>query len=153
VDIIAAENFSWCVFHERASLRTYLEVAHANLTSEGALFLDVQGGPATQREGVTEERQFDDFVMRWQHERFDPLTHRVRFRMHFRQGDEVLEDAFLYDWRLWTLPEVTELCYEAGFSVVEVWWQDDRARSAGQYRKITEAPAAELWVAYVVAFR
>lgn len=153
VDVVAAENFSWCIFHERGTLRTYLEVAHANLTVEGALILDVQGGPSTHREGFTEERTFDDFVMRWEHERFDPVTHRVRFRMHFAQDGEVLQDAFTYDWRLWSVPELTELCYEAGFSAVEVWWQDQRERSEGQFRKVVEAPATELWVAYVVAFR
>lgn len=153
VDIVAAENFSWCVFHERATLRTYLEVTHANLGPEGALVLDIQGGPSTHREGFTEARSFDDFVMRWEHERFDPVTHRVRFRMHFESKGEVLRDAFTYDWRLWSLPEVSELCYEAGFSAVEVWWQDDRERGEGQFRKVVDAPAAELWVAYVVAFR
>lgn len=154
VDVIAAENFSWCVFATREQLRVYLETARENLADEGLLVLDVQGGPATQREGLTERRPLDDeVVMEWTHERFDPVTHRVRFRMSFARGDERLDDAFTYDWRLWTLPELVELCSEAGFSRVDTWWQDEEGKRAGQYRRVAEAPAAEIWVAYVVAQR
>jgi hypothetical protein len=153
-DVVAAENFSWCVFRTRDALRTYLEAALGNLGDEGLLVLDIQGGPATQREGLTERRELDDgAVMEWTHERFDPVSHRVRFRMSFARGDERLDDAFSYDWRLWTLPELSELCLEAGFSRVETWWQDEEGKRAGRYRRVEEAPAAELWVAYVVAQR
>jgi hypothetical protein len=153
VDVIAAENFSYCNFHTREELRTYFECARENLVPDGALFLDVQGGPATQRERFKERRVLDGFTMEWEHQRFDPLTHRVRFAMHFEQDGAREEDAFTYDWRLWTLPELKELLAEAGFESVQLWWPHDDGAKRGQYRRREEAPASELWVAYLVAFK
>lgn len=154
VDIVAAENFSWCLFKTRPELGGYLEVARENLNDEGALILDVQGGPWTQGEGMTERREIDDgFVMEWFHERFDPVTHTALYRMSFEVNGERLEDAFTYDFRHWTLPEVLELCHEAGFEHVETWWQHEGGKRSGTYRRVREAPAEDLWVAYVVALR
>lgn len=154
VDLIAAENFSWCLFKTRPELKSYLEVARENLNDEGALIFDVQGGPWTQGEGMTERRELDDgVVMEWFHERFDPVTHTARYRMSFARGDDRIDDAFTYDFRHWTLPEVVELCREAGFERVETWWQHEEGKRAGIYRRVREAPADELWVAYVVAWR
>lgn len=34
---------------------------------------------------------------------------------------QVLRHAFTYHWKLWTIPEVLELLYEAGFLDMHVW--------------------------------
>lgn len=152
-DVVAAENFSYCVFHTRAELRTYFECAHGHLTPEGAIFVDVQGGPATQREGTVERRDVDDFLLEWEHRRFDPATYRTTYAMHFERADARLDDAFVYDWRHWTLPELRELLAEAGFAEVQLWWPHAAGARQGQYRRRESPPAHELWVAYLVAFR
>ena len=72
-----------------------------------------------------------------------------------RRG-RVLRSAFRYDWRLWTLPELTYLMLQAGFTRAEVWcdaYDPRRRRSDGIYRPRKHMPAREDWVAYVIAVR
>jgi len=62
----------------------------------------------------------------WQQIEASPLTARVRNAMHFQvkaRGAKArtLENAFEYDWRLWTVPELTDAITEAGFASVEVY--------------------------------
>jgi hypothetical protein len=153
VDLLCAENFSYSVFTDRTSLGGYLEVAYSNLVDDGVMVIDVQGGPAVLREGHTERREHDGFFMEWEHARFDPITQRVLFHMHFEQDGERLERAFTYDWRLWSIPELRELMADAGFADTEVWWAEGEGRRAGIYRPAEQAPAREQWVAYVVGLR
>jgi hypothetical protein len=152
-DLVCAENFSYSVFTTRDALRGYFEAARTNLVDDGVFIVDVQGGPAVLREGVTERRVFDGFVMGWEHARFDPVSQRVVFHMHFEVGRQRLARAFTYDWRLWSIPELRELMVEAGFADTEVWWAEGEGRRAGVYRPRREAPAQEHWVAYVVGLR
>lgn len=62
----------------------------------------------------------------WEQRAADPLTARVIDVLHFRVfvGDEVVQeepDAFVYDWRLWSPPELRDAFLEAGFTSVEAY--------------------------------
>ena len=80
--------------------------------------------------------------------------------IHFDFDDgSRMERAFEYDWRLWSIPEVTELLYEAGFSKVHVYWEEfvdngdedeEYLEGTGEYTAVTEVPQQESWIAYFV---
>lgn len=152
-DVVCAENFSYSVFQTREELRAYFECARANLVDDGLFVLDAQGGPSVLREGVVERRSLGDADVLWEHKRYDPISQRVTFAMHFEAKGARIEDAFVYDWRLWGLAELREVLAEAGFTSSEVWWAEEEGKRAGGYRRREEAPASELWVAYVVGVR
>ncbi|MCI0673866.1 MAG: class I SAM-dependent methyltransferase, partial [Myxococcaceae bacterium] len=44
VDLCVAFNFSYCVFHDRPTLKRYLEHARRSLAPDGMFALDLQGG-------------------------------------------------------------------------------------------------------------
>ncbi len=93
----------------------------------------------------------------WEQRDYDAVTARVDCRIHFAFRDgRLLESAFRYDWRLWTLPELVELMREAGFAKAEVWCDEydaDTGQSDGQYRPLKSMPPREDWVAYVVGVK
>ena len=65
-----------------------------------------------------------------------------------------LERAFTYDWRLWTLPEITETLLEAGFADVSVYWEGTEEKTGegnGIFTVTTRGEACEGWIAYLVA--
>jgi hypothetical protein len=64
-----------------------------------------------------------------------------------------MRNAFIYDWRLWTLPEMQEIMTEAGFHDVHVLWEgsDRKTREGnGVFRRCTRGGDEEAWIAYVV---
>ena len=64
-----------------------------------------------------------------------------------------LRRAFVYDWRLWTLPELQELMLEAGFKSTEVYtegWDVGADDTDGIFRRRRYFENQEGWVAYVV---
>ena len=163
VDVSCAMNFSYFVFKTREALRRYLKAACEGLNEDGMLFLEVYGGQEAMEE-LEEERDLDDFTYVWEQESFDPLTHETLCHIHFRfpDGSEI-ENAFTYDWRWWTVPELRELCIEAGFSDVRIFWETmeedpddpDSLEGTGDYEDVTDEPQEnqESWLAYVVALR
>ncbi len=153
VEVIAAMNFSYCVFKTRDSLRQYFEVARSSLVKGGLLVLDLYGGSGSQEE-QEEETEYDDFTYVWDQDSFDPVTYHVKCKIHFlfEDGSE-MKNAFVYDWRLWTLPELHELLTEAGFEDVHVLWETtDRGtgEGSGVYRRAKHGEADEAWIAYIV---
>jgi hypothetical protein len=72
----------------------------------------------------------------WQQRQTDPLTGLVENALHFRverAGEVVQEitDAFVYRWRLWSVPELRDAMREAGFARTDVYAQLPDARDAG----------------------
>lgn len=132
VQAIAALNFSYSVFLTREDLGGYFRSAFANLEPGGMFFLDAWGGPDVQvvKTDRTRHRGFDYL---WEQRRFDPISHRTTCAIHFQFRDGTrLRNAFVYDWRLWTLPELQELMREAGFADVHVLWEGtDTATGTG----------------------
>jgi len=123
-DVIAALNFAAGELHTRDALLTYLRHALCRLAPNGVLVVDTYGGPDALIPGVHEQLLDTDhgrIVYEWEQRTADPLTARVRNAMHFTlpSGDR-LRDAFVYDWRLWTVAELTDAMLDAGFRRAEV---------------------------------
>jgi hypothetical protein len=75
--------------------------------------------------------------------------------IHFKFPDgSELRPAFTYEWWLWTLPEIQELLYEAGFTNVTVYWEGtDKKTNEGNgvYKPETIGTADAGWVCYITA--
>ncbi len=153
VQMTAAMNFSYCVFKTRDDLQTYLTNAFRSLKPGGLMLMDVWGGSETQVE-QEEKREVDGFTYVWDQRSFDPLTYHADCRIHFEFSDgSRMRNAFIYDWRLWTLPELRELMGLAGFTGIHVLWEaTERATGEGNgvFRKVTRGDADEAWIAYIV---
>lgn len=156
-DIIAAQNFSYCIFKTRAELRAYFLAAYKHLADQGLLILDLFGGYESledDKEEVTKHRSFE-YV--WEQHRYDPITAHGLFKIHFRFKDgSVMQDAFQYDWRLWTIPEVREVLLEAGFERADAYWEDSDARTGegnGVYRRREHGSSDPAWNAYIIGVK
>lgn len=155
VDVIAAQNFSFCLFKERRQLLNYFRTTRRYLKREGLLVLDVLGGSDTRIEDREECRRIGGGVTYvWEQRRYDPISDRGLFSIHFRFKDgSELKDAFSYDWRLWSLPELRDLLHEAGFKRCEVYWEDQDGQTGGGtgvFRRRKTAPAEACWMAVLV---
>ena len=153
VDLIAALNFSYCVFKDRAGLLAYLRNARRSLVNGGFLVVDAFGGSRTQLE-LQERSRVNGFTYIWDQAQFDPITHRILCKIHYEFKDgSGLRNAFVYDWRLWTLPELRELFAEAGFADVHVLWEGTERKTNkgnGVFRRVARGIADPSWIAYVV---
>ena len=154
VDILCALNFSYFIFKTRDTLRTYLHNCRRSLLRDGMLFLDLWGGSETQNEQV-DRRRCGGFTYLWDQWKFDPLTYHATCRIHFEFPDgSKMRSAFVYDWRLWTPPELAELLAEAGFSSWHFLWEGTDHKTDGGngvYRRVTKGSADRAWIAYLVA--
>lgn len=158
VDAVLALNFSTFVWRDRAALRAYFAVARRSLAPRGVLVLDAYGGVGAMRSGVQRravrppgDEPVAPFEYQWEQRSYDAVTARIDCRIHFRLRDRLLRDAFVYDWRLWTLPELVEVMREAGFARAEAWCES--AEHPGVYRPTKRLVDRSEWVAYVVGAR
>jgi hypothetical protein len=153
VDAVAAMNFSYSVFKRRSDLGTYIKTAYASLSPGGMLLMDAWGGGEVQFI-LKERRRLHGFDYIWDQVKFDPITHEILCKIHFEFRDGTrLRNAFRYDWRLWTLPELRELMSEAGFEDVHVLWEGtDRktGKGNGVFRRVRRGGDEKAWVAYVM---
>ena len=161
VDVTCALNFSYAVFKTRDLLRQYFQAAHAGLNSEGVFMLDMFGG-TTAIDTLREKRRVEgeNFKFLWHQKKYNPVTSEILCYIHFRFDDgSKIKKAFTYDWRLWSVAELTELLQEAGFSRVHVFWEeyedadddDDYLTATGNYIEVTEVENQESWVSYIFA--
>ena len=153
-DVVVAFNFSYCIFKDRKSLLDYFKQARAGLSSDGAFFVDIHGG-SESFENLEEIQQFEGYEYVWDQEVYDPINGTALRYIHFRFPDGTeMERAFEYDWRIWTLPELTDLLREAGFSGVEVYWEGDDGDGEGNgiFTKTDSVENELSWVAYVVGW-
>lgn len=159
IDVVAALNFSILTWHAPADLVRYLRVARRSLRPGGVFVADVYGGPGAMQTGVQTRRVtpptetgLPPFEYRWEQRSYDHLTSRTDCRIHFAFDDgRIVTSAFRYDWRLWSLAELTEAMTAAGFTGTQVW--SDRDGSDGRYRPVKTLPARHDWIAYVVGRR
>ncbi len=154
-EIVSAMNFSYWLFKERKDLKRYFSRVHSVLAKDGILFLDAYGGYDSFKE-ITEEREIEegDFHYIWEQESFDPVSSGLICSIHFEFPDgSRLDQAFRYDWRLWTLPEVQDLLEEAGFSKVTIYWQgwDKDGEPDGDFKPVKSAEADAGWICYITA--
>jgi len=145
-DALAALNFSYCIYHDRASLLGYLRRAYENLEAGGLMVCDTFGGPESIRSSV-DERHFSGFTYQWEQVGFDPVENRIDCRIHFRfPNGSTMRNAFCYDWRMWSIPELREAMLEVGFVETGVYFEAEDGFIAEPTDEELEA-----WVAYVAA--
>jgi hypothetical protein len=128
-DVIFVGNFSIGEIGERRELVRYLSRARERLNAHGVFVCDTYAGPSSLRVGSVERSHWIEGGARilyvWEQREFDPCTARAVNAMHFRverDGEIVqsIEDAFVYRWRLWSVPELRDAMTEAGFTGTDV---------------------------------
>ncbi len=156
VDVLAAQNFSFWIFKTRPEVVHYLRVARQNLKPGGIMVLDMMGGGDCYKEGNEDEKVIGKgkkkFSYFWKQVSFNPFNNDAKFSIsfQFKDGSEI-KNAFEYDWRFWTIPEVREMLAEAGFSDSVVYFENEEDDSIWERRDT--APSHPVWLAYIVAVR
>ena len=154
VDSVLAMNFSYYLFKTREALRHYFSRVHRALIDDGIFLLDAYGGSDSFLE-MQEKRRVEGFTYIWDQAVYNPITGEALNHIHYRfpDGSEI-KKAFTYDWRLWTLPEIQELLYEAGFSKVTVYWEgtdEETGEGNDEFTPSTRGEACQGWIAYLAA--
>jgi len=129
-DVLFVGNFSIGEIHDRSSLVQYLKAAFERTAPGGVFVCDTYGGETsflvgdTQREYRTNGRRV---LYRWEQREANPLTGMVIDAIHFRvvgrsgELEADFPDAFVYEWRLWSVPELRDAMLEAGFESTAVY--------------------------------
>lgn len=166
--VLSALNFSLFYFHTRERLREYLAHARRCLDPLRGVFVGNAFGGASSLGLHSEVQTISDrtghpgestpaaFEYEWTQCGYDALSARAECRIHFSglPDDGAIRDAFIYDWRLWTLPELVEVAHEAGFTRVEVWRHtyDASLGAAGVFLgPVSSIEGLDTWVAYLIA--
>jgi hypothetical protein len=127
-----------------------------SLATDGMFMLDCYGGYDAFRV-LKEKRELRGFTYVWDQAAYDPVTGDLRCHIHFQMPDKSwLKEAFTYQWRLWTLPEIREVLEEAGFTQSIVYWQgwDEKQEDGdGIYQPVESAEPDAGWIAYLVALK
>lgn len=146
-DLINAFNFSYWIFKDRVTLRDYFSSVRHSLVDDGVFMLDLYGGWEAHQAVRTKRAIGQGCKYVWDQGEVDPITHDVVNHIHFEFKDgSRLKKAFTYEWRFWTLTEVRELLFDAGFTDVIVYWQDE-----GDYVIRNTSENQPLWLVYLVA--
>jgi len=153
VDCVLALNFSYQVFKTRKELGKYIKVVYKSLKPGGVFYMDALGGPDVMQ-ATCDRTRHKGFIYEWEQRSFDPISHRLVCAIHFEFNDgSRIENAFIYDWRMWTLPELRELMVEAGFDDVHIMWEGtDRKTQTGNgvFRRKEVGDMDEAWISMVV---
>ena len=152
VDIVLAMNFSYWIFKDRPTMISYFKCVHNSLIDDGIFFLDAFGGYEAYQE-MKESTENNGFTYVWDQASYNPVTGHCTCKIHFKFKDgSKLKNAFTYEWRLWSLPELTEMLTEAGFKPT-VYWEgtDEDDEGNGVFTATTEGEADAGWIAYIVA--
>lgn len=135
-DVVYVGNFSIGEIHEREVLVRYLRASERRLRPDGVFVCDTYAGESAFRTGYAQRTHAVEADVAdgyrgirvhciWEQREADLLNARVCNAIHFRveQRGEVtheLFDAFVYRWRLWTVPELRDAMIEAGFARADV---------------------------------
>jgi SAM-dependent methyltransferase len=154
-DCLAALNFSWQIFDTREALHAYFRHAARCVKPGGLLVADIWGGSETQLERFT-RRRLTGFDYVWETKSFDPITQKADQRIHFEFKDGgVWKNAFRYQWRIWSIPDLREAMLAAGLEDVVVLWEgtDRHGGGDGVFRIVERGEACQSFVAYLAARR
>lgn len=154
VDLRIAFNFSYWVFHTRRELVGYFEAARASLVRDGVFVIDLYGGwEATQE--MIETRRCGGFTYVWDQVAFHPGTGEYKTRIRFRFPDKTEMEAFQYDWRFWTLGELRDALFDAGFKDVHTYFEGTTAKGEGDgvFKRGVRGENCEAWLCYLVALK
>lgn len=130
VDCLFVGNFSIGYLHTREELIAYLEHAISRLKENGVFVCDTYGGETAYIRGNSDrDVELDGGLMckyRWEQREADPITGMVTNAIHFQvfDGDELIggmHDAFIYRWRLWSLPELRDAMRQVGFLSTDIY--------------------------------
>jgi SAM-dependent methyltransferase len=159
-DLVAACNFSFFIFHERAELVAYFKSVYKSLDKKGTFFLEMAGGEGMLeklREGRSfRVKGFGKFEYVWEQHQYDPISAVSDYSIHFQMPNRRwMKDVFTYHWRLWGIREVREILREAGFQKTNVFWEtaDGRGQGTGDYVPSETGDHAHSWIAYVVGVK
>lgn len=152
-DVRCAENFSYFLLMHRGEMLDYFTGVHRDLAPGGIFVIDAWGGDRAT-DPVCEERKLPGGVTYvWQQKSYVPTTGEMECAIHFRFRDgSALEDAFRYTWRFWTLPELRDLLFDAGFASVDAYFEDFDAKGNGTgVFSAGTGPVDASYLAYLVA--
>ena len=152
-DTVLATNFSYYILKTRKTMKRYFKHVRKALVDDGLFILDAYGGSDSFLE-MEEPRECEGFDYVWDQKHYNPITGDVINHIHFSFPDgSKMKSAFVYEWRLWTIPELRELLTEAGFKAVTVYWEgtDEDGEGDGEWAPSKIGEACEGWVAYLVA--
>ncbi len=159
-DWIGAFNYSVFEFHERRELIRYFRAAHASLNTKGTLFLEIAGGDAFLAPSIEERRikvpGAGMVTQAWEQQQYDPITGRNDYSIHFKlPRGKTMSDAFVYHWRVWSIPEIRDALAAAGFKKSVVLWEqeDGKGKPTGEYLPAENAGHPDFYVAYVVGVK
>lgn len=161
-DIVVGCNFSFFIFQQREQLAQYFKAAFKSLKKQGVFILETIGGSGFEEAPFKESRTIKRngknwFKYTWHHNSFDPINRRGQYSIQFDlNSGKKFKDAFTYDWRLWTIPEVKDLMLKAGFSSVQVYWEQDKPDNEGfsKYKMVETADNDyHTWIAYIVGVK
>ncbi len=156
-DVRCAQNFSYCVFKTRGELMEYLGAVHRDLARDGVFVLDLHGGTESMEEVEESTRIEGGFTYIWDQHEYWPVTAETKCYIHFRFRDgSEMRRAFTYDWRLWTLAELKDALYDAGFPQVECYGEgtgSDGKSGNGVFRKTRRGENCDSFIAYLVGLK
>lgn len=148
-DIVVAMNFSYFSLRQREDLRTYFLSAHRHLNRNGLFVVDCFGGSECL-DRITDRTRKRGYWYLWEQANYFPVGNRAKFHIHFkRDGEKIRKRVFTYDWRMWSIPEVSDLMKDAGFSRTLVYWQDDDE----VFRPSNNGEPCASWLAYIVGLK
>jgi len=130
VDVVLAQNFSYCVFKTREELYEYYDSIYRGLKKGGMFLTDVQSGSTAMDQGI-EKRSIPGkrgvkYV--WEQCVHDAFTGNAVRYIHFEFSDgSKMRRAFTYDWRIWSMWEMCEMLSSV-FDEVEVYIEGRKAK-------------------------
>ncbi len=155
-DVTAAQNFSYWCFYTRKDLLAYFQSVREDLADGGIFVLDLYGGPEAtiEQEEIRELGGGIQYV--WDQREYHPSTGRYFTAIHFRFRDgSIMENAFEYEWRYWTINEIRDVLYEVGFADVSTWLEgtdpEDEEEGDGNYEIDEVGENCQAWLGYLVA--
>jgi SAM-dependent methyltransferase len=159
-DVIGVGNFSFNVFHTREQLKKYFKAAYQSLGKEGILVLELAGGPGFLKPGREQKTYtvpgLGRFTYYWDQKRYDPINHHAVYSIHFKTADGVFHrDSFVYDWRIWSIPELKDALLECGFQDTAVYWESvgKNGEGTGEYELHQAGDNAYSWISFVVGIK
>ena len=154
VDVVLAMNFSYWIFKDRKLMRSYFRRVRNALAPDGLFILDAYGGSDAHQE-LSERTKLDGFTYVWEQKSLNPITGELVCNIHFNFPDgSRIKNAFSYDWRLWTVPEIREILLEAGFERATVYWQgteEETGEGNGEFTPTEQGEADPAFIVYIVA--
>ena len=171
VQVQTAFNFSYFIFKERSEMKRYFANVYDSLLPGGLFILDLFGGTDSMTD-IKEETERDEtrdpdgrlvppLTYTWEQASFNPVTHEMVCYIHLRVkkgasggAKRKIKRAFTYDWRIWTLPELRDLCAEVGFERSDAYtegWDEDEDEGDGNFERVDDFDNDGSWIAYLVA--